>query len=444
MMKKYYILILMGAFIFLTSNGWTMEFQPIGFEAASMGGAGVAASKGSLAPYFNPALLAEGRYGAEFSLSGGFGIREITVVEHLDNLAAINIDETIDTFSMEVDPTNPPPLSTVQDTLDDLETIQTELQALSTRNGIQLMPTASFGAQIKHFGIGAYGVSEGSAYAVIDPDRLDIIISVDAGGSTYYVEYDVSGTTIIPNVGQTEYEARSFEYAVNNGLTYLQLTGLAYAEIPIAYGYRFETGFGSLDVGASFKVMPGYTYEQRIAIDTESDDLSDSLDNNKYEDTAFGFDVGLLYKPEAVSGLALGIVGKNLNTPAFETASGGELEVDPQVRAGMAYDLFGDKVTLALDADITENETFIPNYNSRFVGGGLNLHPFSWLSLRGGLMQNMSESDEGIIYTGGFSIGSKWIQMDVTGQMSQKKGEYDGDEIPRYARVQVAFVSRWF
>ncbi|MBN1848222.1 MAG: conjugal transfer protein TraF [Deltaproteobacteria bacterium] len=444
-MKKYFWLVLINTVVFSASHAWAMEFQPLGFEASSIGGAGVAASKGSYAPYYNPALLAERRYGAEFSLSGGFGIREIDVVDHLDRLASIDVDETIGMFESGVsDPLNPPSLSTIQDILDDLETIQTELQALAKRNGIQLMPNAAFGAQIKNVGVGVYGVSEGSAYAVIDPERLDIILPVEMAGTTYYVEYDVSGTTIIPDVGLDEYEARSFEYAINNGLTYLQLTGLAYAEIPIAYGHRFKTGFGSLDVGASFKVMPGYTYEQRIDIDTESDELSDSLDNNKHEDTAFGFDAGLLFKPDAVSGLALGIVGKNLNTPAFETASGGELEVDPQVRAGMAYDLLGDKVTLALDLDVTENETFIPNYNSRFIGGGFNLHPFSWLSLRGGLMQNMSESDEGIIYTGGFSIGSKWIQLDLTGQMSQKKGEYDGDEIPRYARVQLAFVSRWF
>ena len=59
-------------------------------------------------------------------------------------------------------------------------------------------------------------------------------------------------------------------------------------------------------------------------------------------------------------------------------------------------------------------------------------------------MENISESDEGIIYTGGFSLGTKWIQLDVAGQLSSKKGEFEGEEIPRYARVQVSLVSKWF
>ena len=179
-------------------------------------------------------------------------------------------------------------------------------------------------------------------------------------------------------------------------------------------------------------------------MDSKSDNLSDELDNAKRKDTSFGVDVGFLYKPEIISNLAIGLVGKNLNTPKFGTASGGKMEIDPQVRAGFAYDLGGDRISFALDADLTENETFIPNYNSQFVGGGVNLHPFSWFSFRVGLMENISESDEGIIYTGGFSIGIKWLQLDVAAEMASKKGEFEGDEIPRYARVQVALVSKWF
>lgn len=445
MRQRLFVGIVIGMFICLAMQAKAVEFQPLGFEASSMGGAGVAVSKGSFAPYYNPALLAEHRYEAEFSLAGAFGVREIDLVDHIDALANIDIDEAINRFETLVpDPLNPP-ASLPSDLQSDFQTITNELTALSMRNGIQLMPAISFGAQINRIGIGAYGVSEGSAYAVIDPNRLDIIISIEDGVDTYYVEYD-EGTNAIVNVyinDPTEYEARSFEYAIRQGLTYLKLTGLAYMEIPISYGYQLSTDFGKLDVGASLKIMPGYTYDYAIDIDTRSDNLSDELDNAKKKDTAFGIDVGLLYKPEAFSNLSVGLVGKNLNTPTFETSTGGKFEVEPQIRAGMAYDVLGDRITLALDADLTKNETFIPNYYSRFMGGGVNFHPFSWLSLRGGFMQNVSENDEGLIYTCGFSIGTKWLQLDMAGQLSDKKGKFEGDEIPRYTRVQASLVSRW-
>ncbi len=443
MKQRLVVGMVVGVFMCLAVQAKAVEFQPLGFEASSMGGAGVASSKGSLAPYYNPALLAEHRYGAEFSLAGAFGVREINLVDHIDRLADIDITETINTFSLYVDPAVPlPSPDDVRNTLNDLETISNELRALSYRNGIQLMPSVTFGAQVKRVGVGAYGISEGSAYAVIDPNRLDIIIAIEDNGTTYYVEYDMANDTI-DYVNQSEYESRSFEYAISQGLTYLKLTGLAYMEIPISYGHQFSTDFGKLNVGASVKIMPGYTYDYSIDIDTRSDNLSDELDNAKKEDTAFGIDVGFLFKPDAFSNLSVGLVGKNLNTPTFDTATGGEFEVDPQIRAGMAYDVLGDRITLALDADLTENETFIPNYDSRFVGGGVNFHPFSWLSLRAGLMQNMSESDEGLVFTSGFSIGIKWLQLDVAGQLSDKKGKFEGEEIPRYARVQASLISRW-
>ena len=72
--------------------------------------------------------------------------------------------------------------------------------------------------------------------------------------------------------------------------------------------------------------------------------------------------MGLLYKPPLLKSLSIGLVAKNLNTPEFDTASGNVLKADPLVRAGIAYDLLLDRLTLALDADLTKNETFIENY----------------------------------------------------------------------------------
>lgn len=434
-MGRYFtsLLVFVGG-ILMAGMVFGMEFQPIGFEPLSMGGAGVASARGSFATYYNPALLAEHRHGAQISISAGVGAREINVVDHIDRLADIDLTETIDRIAA-----NAPSGSNAQADRDSVTIIRSELQAVSGRNGVQLMPTAALGVQIGNFGFGAYGLSEATAYAVIDPSRLDMI--VEHGGA--YYRYD-EGADIYSLTTPADYAGHSMEYALDNGLTYLKLTGLAYVEIPVAYAHQFETPWGNLDVGGAFKIMPGYTFDGDVKIDTDSGDVSDSLRDADKRDTSWGIDLGLLYKLARAPGLSLGLVGKNLNTPEFDTVTGRTYKVDPQVRAGVAYDCWDDRLCLAMDLDLTSNETFVPDYDAQFVGAGINFHPCSWFSIRGGLMRNIKESDEGTILTAGLGFGLKWLQLDIGGQMSTEKGSYDGHDIPRYGRVQVSLVSTWF
>jgi hypothetical protein len=61
--------------------------------------------------------------------------------------------------------------------------------------------------------------------------------------------------------------------------------------------------------------MPAYTYDLNVKIDTESGDISGDLEDAEKQDTSFGVDFGLLYKPPILSNLSIGLVAKNLNTP---------------------------------------------------------------------------------------------------------------------------------
>jgi hypothetical protein len=110
----------------------------------------------------------------------------------------------------------------------------------------------------------------------------------------------------------------------------------------------------------------------------------------------------------------------------------------------MAYTFPYDRLTFAMDIDLTANDSLIPGYKEQYIGGGLAFTPVSWFSLRGGVMKNMKDSDEGAILTAGLGIGSKWFQLDVAGQYATEKGTFDGEDIPRYGRIQAAIVSKWF
>ncbi|MBW1989512.1 MAG: conjugal transfer protein TraF [Deltaproteobacteria bacterium] len=425
----------------LAAPGLAAEFQPMGFKSLSMGGAGVAAANGAYAAYFNPALLAGGKDVVQVALSASMGAREYNLAESVDELSEVDIDNTMDRLS------NLTPAQILAGALSDpqlrqdLITVQAELYDLSGGNGLQLMPGVSLGVQVGGLGFGVYGVSEATAYAVIDPNRLDIIVQEPISG--VYFQYNPV-TDALTVSSAAAYQASSIEYAADNGYHYIQLNGLAYAEIPVACGHAFEGDFGRLALGASAKLMPGATFRKKIMVDTESGEIDDELDNAREDSLAFGVDAGALYSPSMVKNLTVGLVAKNLNTPAFSAKTGPDVELDPQLRAGATLTFLDERLTVALDYDLTSNETFLPGYDSQMVGGGVAFEPVSWFSVRGGVMKNIQEDEEGTIFTAGLGFGAKWFQLDVAGQVSDKWGTYDEYDIPRYTRVQVSLVSKWF
>lgn len=108
-----------------------------------------------------------------------------------------------------------------------------------------------------------------------------------------------------------------------------------------------------------------------------------------------------------------------------------------------AYAVIDPQIILAIDADLTNNKSFVPGYESKFIGGVLNIHPYSWLSLRAGAMCNVKDSEEGMILTAGLGFGLRWLQLDLAGQMSSKKTKFNHKEISNYMRLQVSPVSKW-
>jgi hypothetical protein len=433
--------------LLITGSAMAAEFQPMGYEALSMGGAGVASSRGSYAPYYNPALLSKQRHSVEVSLSAGVGYREVNLADHIDKLSEIDINNTLDNVaSLDSSSLNVVGDSvTIADSSElskNITTIKKELRLLSTKNGLELMPNGALAVQIGQWGVGLYAMGEASGRAYVDTSHLDIIVKQDIGGTTKYVQFDETDNTLTLS-DETSYESSSLEYAVNNKQTYLALSGLVYEELPVSYAMTIPAVPGTLAVGGSLKIMHADTYSSIVNIDTESGDIQDDLKDSKKSGSNVGLDLGVLYNPPNLNNVSLGLVAKNINKPKFDTSTGSKIAIDPQVRAGAAIDLSGDTLTLALDLDLTNNKTYIPDYDSQFIGGGLSYHPVNWFSIRGGLMQNLKESDEGLVYTAGIGLGLKWLQFDLAGEMSSKKGEYDGTSAPRYARVQLSFVSKW-
>ncbi|KPA11843.1 conserved hypothetical protein, secreted [Candidatus Magnetomorum sp. HK-1] len=452
----YLFTLLIALIMFQPSSIKAVEFLSLDHIAISTGGAGVASSSSSFGSYYNPALLSRHQTGFEWVTSVGFGIREINLADHIDKLSDIGLDETIDNIEDKVNniitiPGNftiPNFLSPSEQK--DIKIIKDELRSIAKENGLQIMPNVSVGFQIGNFGIGLFSISELTAMAVIDDEKLGIIVKktkeqgVDLP-SPVYVEYsEIDNTLRLSDYNQ--YLNSSLEYALDNEETYIQLKGISYYEIPIAYSRTFRTPVGDLSLGGSFKFMPGYTYEKIVKVDTESGEISDEFDDgSEHQDATFGIDLGFLFSPKAFNDrLTAGLVVKNMNSPKFETKTGAEYTLDPHIRAGMSYHIWKDTLMLALDYDISENETFLKHYSSQNMGGGLYFKPSNWMSLRCGIQQNIKESDAGTLLTAGIGFGLKWFKIDLAAQYSTETTEYDGNEIPSSGRVQLSLVSNLF
>jgi hypothetical protein len=435
------------------TNVNAMEFLSLDSTAISTGGAGVASASSSFGSYYNPALLANHQTGFEWVTSVGVGIREFNLADHVDELAEVDINDTLTQIETECQNIIWVPgqfeYALPNDQIsNDVKIIKRELGQISNNNGLQIMPNVSVGFQFGSIGIGLFSMSELTAVAVID-NRLDFIVESDSLPLTYrYIKYD-ENLQKVSAVSENAYKQSSLEYAIDEDYTYLKLKGITYYEIPIAYGKNVSTPFGNLSLGASVKFMPGYTYEKTIKVDTESGDIADEFDDSsEHQDTAFGFDLGFLYTPNFMNNrLVTGMVVKNINSPTFESKSGFEYTIDPQIRAGLLYHIWRDTLMVSMDYDFSENESILSSYTSQNIGGGIQFKPSHMLSLRCGVQQNLKSNDnndEGTIFTAGLALGLKWLKVDLSGQYSTETTEFDGNEIPSSGRVQLSLVSNLF
>jgi hypothetical protein len=405
-----------------------MEFQTLGYKSVSMGGASVASSAGSIATYNNPALLAKSEYDVEVSLGGGVAYHDYGAGASIEALDSNGFLDTLDRVNSNVNN-----LSNA-----DIANLQKGIGIIKGMNGdaAEALPQLYLSAQISQFGFGIFGSSDGIATAQVDTAHDQLIFKDQTLG---YAKYDPSTQGWVAS-NAADYQSSSIEYAIDNGLTYLDTRGYGLVEVPIAYGHKFELSGGNLMVGGALKYMRGVTYTEKIKIDGDDDATSikrEQTTNN------IGIDIGLAYVPSFSNDLTFGLVGKNLNSPKFNFVDGTDVKISPMVRFGVAYNIL-DSLEFAADVDLTKNETLRYDVDSQMLGGGLNYHPTSWFALRGGLMSNLDSNDPAdLIYTAGIGIGFKWLQIDISAQMSDSSTTVDGEKVPEYAKANIALISRW-
>lgn len=490
-MKKFLISI---AILSICTIGYSLEFQPVGARQLGMGGAGVASSYDATAQYYNPAIFGFfGKQGKEtleskkFGINAqlGFGVRlNNNLGESLDELSGIDYDALSNIASNATNLTQNDYTNAVK-LLSTLKKIQNNGGAL-TVNADGLIAS-----RISRFGIGLYGIAEASGKPKLDFDNVGFTNSTNTTNTTTVINAIVNGTsdgngsssisstansyfgsstvsqlqtalqaagfssdqsidiinTAANQLSGTSYSSTYVAEAVkliadsvsastsgntiDKNTSSIAVNGIALLEVPITYGHPIGD---SLSIGASLKLIKGRVYQRDITIfNSNSSDIANDLRDSYKESNNFAVDLGVLWMPN--NWVKVGGTAKYLNSPKFDKPNGGEYNVKPQGRVGVSLNPF-ETLTFALDMDVTKNETSVDGYKSQNIGGGVEWDVLKFLALRAGAYQNIAESDVGIVYTLGVGLNMYLIRGDLAVAFSGKKNQYDGDNIPREARIQ--------
>jgi hypothetical protein len=373
------------------------DFRILGPRALSMGGAGVARPDGAYAVYWNPAALAIDSDKTEISLSVGGAIRETGIAEHLQNI----LDQDIDFEEAKSDPAGPDAVAFIN-----------ELTKIQTDDAIFVMPGGAISMRAGAVGFGVYPSAQITIYADVDTLHINQTDPLVDPNSFFYNE------------------------------TKLLAQGLGLLEVRIGYGHAFDLNSGGkLCVGAAAKFMMGVTFDLEETITAPSQNIEDKLTESDEQATSFGIDLGMIYvSPEQK--LALGVVAKNITSPGFDTVRGGSCDDDMQVRAGMDYTI-SKRWSVAADVDVLENDTLVPGYSSRWLGGGLCVQATGGIALRGGVMKNLAASDSDMVISVGLSIGFEALHIDLSLALPSEWEEYDGTEFPTEGAGILTIKTAW-
>jgi F plasmid transfer operon, TraF, protein len=341
------------------AQAMALEFVFVGPRATGMGGAGVAITTDALATYWNPAGLAMTQT-VDVRLQGGGQV--------IDRLGIADAVHDLESFNPN-DPNTAANLAKAQ-----------EIANQINKPGATVSVNGSAGLYIKgHLGEHAFGVN---------------ISDVATGGA--FVSTPVTVTQTPSTVLLTGAMA---------------LPAFEARQVAFSYAYAFSDKMFSF--GVTGKLIQGAAYSGNTTLTGGTDvSIRDNFGKPTLS-TAFGIDVGAIYRPS--SWLRFGVVAKDLNQPTFDTPGAGELKLSPQVRGGLAINPYSS-LTLTADVDVTSNKTLVPGIKSQVLSLGAEQTIFSeFLSFRLGGFKNMQDASTPFTPTAGLGLRIYAFRIDVGG-----------------------------
>ena len=344
--------------LMIPAQALALEFVTVGPRATGMGGAGVAVTTDALATYWNPAGLAMTQT-VDIRIQGGGQV--------IDRLGIADAVHDLENFN----------------TSDISAANQAKAQDIANRinrPGATVSLNGSAGLYLKgHLGEHAFGLN---------------ISDIATGGG--FVSTPAAVTFSGSNVSLTGAMA---------------LRALEARQVAFSYAYAFADK--TFAFGVTGKILQGAAYSGSTILTGGTDvSISDNFGKPTLS-TAFGIDVGAIYRPS--SWLRFGLVAKDINQPTFDAPGGEELKLGPQVRGGVALNPYSS-LTLTADVDATSNKTFVPGVKSQVLSIGAEQTIFSeFMSFRLGAFKNMKDAGTPFTPTAGLGLRIFALRVDVGG-----------------------------
>ncbi|MGX2971467.1 conjugal transfer protein TraF [Helicobacter sp. T3_23-1059] len=307
--------------------------------------------------------------------------------------------------------------------------------SVSSQNGLII----TYSGKNNNWGIslGLLASAYANANAKIDENHKRLIINQD---STHIEVTAGKDSVTVKQVNSDNNSALS-----KNANHQISASTLAVAEVPLGYGYAFHTRFGTFGLGVAGKYIHagGYLLDEKGSLDTLGSKISFST-KDIVQTSTWGVDAGLLYMPSFSKNLIFGVVGKNLNAPKIKTNKK-TIELNTQVRAGVSYSLWKERIVFALDADLLANETLSTTRPySQMIGGGV-MFDFKYVDFRFGSMYDFRDTTkEGIILTGGLNIlGFLDIAVQSNLNLTPMPMVSNSLRLPSYLNVKIGGGFSW-
>ncbi len=385
---------------------WAQPFETFDPRILAMGGAGVAAATPASAPFFNPALLAASAPARDFDLhtptitarvsDKGKARDEVDEIDELIN----RLDDRYQAAEAEFEQLRQS--ATLFDLLTGFRRLNQSLEREATLREIQRLERnledidddrgtvdafagLSVGVPGERFGVGVFASDQLYATAearYADADR----IYLDAAQAAVRI----GGVPLLP---PEEALQSSIEW---RGATLLE-AGVSFAFAPAPNW--------AIGVTPKYQRVETFDYRQTVA----DADLDIDEGNKDFDD--MNVDVGLAGRFGGA--WRAGLVAKNLASRTYDTVRGNEIELQPQLRAGIAYEQL--TWTLTADVDVLENDPLgtldsATQYVS--VGGEVRAVPGLWL--RAGARTNLADNQTSeTIGTVGLGLAAGPVQLDL-------------------------------
>ncbi|MDH4078588.1 MAG: conjugal transfer protein TraF [Nitrospira sp.] len=358
------------------------EFVISGPRAMGMGGAGVAVTTNALATYWNPAGLAMTQTVDIRAQGGGLAIDRLGMGDALHDLENFDGSNTADP---------------------NLTARARDIVGRINRSGAAVSVSGSAGLYVKgHLGEHAFGFN---------------VSDIATGGG--FVSEPLSCK---PNPSCTGATPISLTGA-------MALRGLEARQLAFSYAYAFSDK--TFAIGITAKVIQGASYNGSTNLQSGSGVSTIDHFGKPTISTTYGIDIGAIYRPSSL--IRFGIVAKDINTPTFDAAGGGELKLDPQVRAGVAINPYST-LTLTADVDVTSNKTFVPGVKSQLLSLGIEQTILTeFLSFRVGTFKNMQDASTPFVPTAG--LGMRWFNF-----RADAGGGYDFREKGALVSASISFT----